>query len=466
MEYFIKGLSKADHKFEKDANDGFSDINIFEALNVEEKENYHSKFIAYLVDIEKGHYQKNFAKIFLEKLGKSLKNTKFENLNVEDIKSIETEACVKDNRRIDILITFKDKRYIIIKNKIYAKDQKNQLKDYISFIRKNIKDVNDCYKNILTIYLHQDADINPSYYSLGGFTIKENLIKDKNENIMSYYLKMDYMWIKEWICQCIKIYEKKSIKNQKFSSDIQNIIFTLKQYKDILQWYITNEYIQRDDVLEFIFSKDIKTKMKNLNNAMILYRYSKNKSELKNLKEEDYKKAKNIIQYKWNSICKTILEEFFDNFEQMEIKISDIIFLANKIEENRVNQGVLVFYPKDYKNESLYPCIYLYFQKSRYDTFGLTFEISNDVEDVEDEKYKQCLKLFKDIKKENVKKYKDHYYCDKLINNQKLEGEYAFIYWLIENENHVKDFIQILNDFFEKELVKETYKDIVNVLNS
>ncbi|WP_415858967.1 hypothetical protein [Campylobacter molothri] len=83
-------------------------------------------------------------------------------------------------------------------------------------------------------------------------------------------------------------------------------------------------------MLEFVFSKDIKTKMKNLNNAMILYRYSKNKSELKNLKEEDYKKAKNIIQYKWNSICKTILEEFFDNFEQMEIKISDIIFLLIK----------------------------------------------------------------------------------------------------------------------------------------
>ncbi|MBZ7955108.1 hypothetical protein [Campylobacter molothri] len=108
----------------------------------------------------------------------------------------------------------------------------------------------------------------------------------------------------------------------------------------------------------------------------------------------------------------------------------------------------------------------LFSKKSSRYFCGLTFEISNDDEDVEDEKYKQCLKLFKDIKKENVKKYKDHYYCDKLINNQKLEGEYAFIYWLIENENHVKDFIQILNDFFEKELVKETYKDIVNVLNS
>lgn len=77
MERFIKKLLKESVKFEQDVNNGLSDINIFEALGVEEKENYHSKFIAYLIDIDKGHYQKIFAKIFLEKLGKSLKNTEF-----------------------------------------------------------------------------------------------------------------------------------------------------------------------------------------------------------------------------------------------------------------------------------------------------------------------------------------------------------------------------------------------------
>ncbi|EPD5832873.1 hypothetical protein ACSCAY_001769 [Campylobacter jejuni] len=49
---------------------------------------------------------------------------------------------------------------------------------------------------------------------------------------------------------------------------------------EILQWYMTDEYTQRDDVLEFIFQDIIK--MQNLKNAMILYRYNKNKSELKN----------------------------------------------------------------------------------------------------------------------------------------------------------------------------------------
>lgn len=97
----------------------------------------------------------------------------------------------------------------------------------------------------------------------------------------------------------------------------------------------------------------------------------------------------------------------------------------------------------------------------------MTFEISNDdEEDIENEKYKECLKLFKDVKEENVRKYQNHYYCDKLINNEKLEGEYAFIYWLIENQNSKKDFIQILNDFFIKKPIQEAYKGINDILNS
>lgn len=54
----------------------------------------------------------------------------------------------------------------------------------------------------------------------------------------------------------------------------------------------------------------------------------------------------------------------FDSFEHKEIKIGDITFIGNKIEENRVNHGVFIFYPVDYKNESIYPCIYIYFKNT------------------------------------------------------------------------------------------------------
>ncbi len=56
--------------------------------------------------------------------------------------------------------------------------------------------------------------------------------------------------------------KKNQPKIKKFILDIQNIIFTLNQYKSILQWYMTDEYTQRDDVLEFIFQNNIK--MQNL----------------------------------------------------------------------------------------------------------------------------------------------------------------------------------------------------------
>lgn len=62
MEKFIERLLEEDIKFEKDVNNGLSDINIFDALNIETKENYHSKFIAYLIDINKRIIIKKFCK--------------------------------------------------------------------------------------------------------------------------------------------------------------------------------------------------------------------------------------------------------------------------------------------------------------------------------------------------------------------------------------------------------------------
>ncbi|HFZ5199283.1 TPA: hypothetical protein ACIK1E_001569, partial [Campylobacter jejuni] len=43
---------------------------------------------------------------------------------------------------------------------------------------------------------------------------------------------------------------------------------------------------------------------------------------------------------------------------------------------------------------------------------------------------------------------------------------YAFIYWLIENQNSKKDFIQILNDFFIKKPIQEAYKGINKFLKN
>ncbi|MCV3336356.1 PD-(D/E)XK nuclease family protein [Campylobacter sp. RKI_CA19_01121] len=65
---FIEKLLRANDKFEENTKKSMSNINIFEALGVEYKENYHSKFIAYLIDPHGDHYQEFFANEFLKKL--------------------------------------------------------------------------------------------------------------------------------------------------------------------------------------------------------------------------------------------------------------------------------------------------------------------------------------------------------------------------------------------------------------
>lgn len=362
MKNFIEELLSVNDKFEENTKKGMSDINIFEALGVEYKENYHSKFIAYLFDPHGDHYQELFANEFLKKLGRYTKAKKFKNLTAHDIESVETEACAKDNRRIDILISLKDKRYIIIENKLYAKDQPNQLKDYIKHIKEKVKNIDDFHENILTIYLHKNEDTEPSKYSLGtknGFKINDDLIYDSNDKKMSYYLKLDYKWIKEWINACIGVCENKVKNNEidkKFKNDMQNVIFTLNQYKNILEWYVTDEYVARDYVLNFL-----KESKENLNNAIKL----KDESDSKDIK---YKKAKEIVEEKWDEICEELVSDFFNELEkefEKERTICGIKWFGCKLNEKRVKYDWFDFYPKIYEDDGndVWPSVGVFLEK-------------------------------------------------------------------------------------------------------
>ncbi|WP_257936668.1 PD-(D/E)XK nuclease family protein [Campylobacter lari] len=372
MKNFIEELLKVNDKFEENTKKGMSDINIFEALGVEYKENYHSKFIAYLIDPHGDHYQELFANEFLKKLGRYTKAKKFKNLTAHDIESVETEACAKDNRRIDILISLKEQRYIIIENKLYAKDQPDQLKDYI----KHIKEKVDFHENILTIYLYKNEDIEPSKYSLGtknGFKINDDLIYDSNDKKMSYYLKLDYKWIKEWINACIGVCENKVKNNEidkKFKNDMQNVIFTLNQYKTLLTWYVAiDDYVAKNYVMEFL-----KSSKENLNNAIKL----KDESDSKDIK---YKKAKEIIREKWDEICEELVSDFFNELEkefEKERTICGIKWFGCKLDEKRVNYDWFDFYPKIYEDDGndVWPSVGVYFRKSDHSGFGLTFKMN------------------------------------------------------------------------------------------
>ncbi|MBX2078982.1 PD-(D/E)XK nuclease family protein [Campylobacter peloridis] len=465
MKEFVKKLLEKEKEFQKNAQEGMSDINIFEALGVEYKENYHSKFIAYLINPNADHYQEIFAKEFLDKLGESVKIDNFSNLQVQDIENVEIEACIKDNRRVDILISLKDERYIIIENKLYAKDQKNQLKDYINHIRKKIKNTDDIYKNILTIYLHMNEEAEPSQMSLGtkyGFKLENNFVLDSNDNKMSHYFKMDYKWIKKWIDKCINTCKSKIEKNEikeRFKNDMQNIIFSLNQYKTLLTWYVaTDDYVAKDYVLEFL-----KSSKENLEKTMILYRHNKNKKDFNDLSDDEYKKAKEIVKDKWGEICEELVSEFFNELEKEFEKgqtICDIKWLGYKLDENRFNYDWFDFYPKIYKDDDVWPSVGVFLGKSEYSDFGLTFKINHNEED---DKYKKFFQN-SNIRNDGIRRSGDHYYYDE-FKNFDFKEKYSFVYWLIKNYGEwMRKFNEILNEFLDKKTIKEVLENINNEL--
>ena len=160
------------------------DFNIFSILRNEYDEvNLHSKFIVEL--LKNKNYGKKFIEIFLEKLEIQVFN--YENINVF------SEYSKGINGRIDILLEFskgKEKKAIIIENKIYAEDQIGQLnRYYYSMINKNYS--ND---ELEIVYLTLDGS-EPNEESTKGLT------KEEKEKIIIISYKENII---EWLNDCIK----------------------------------------------------------------------------------------------------------------------------------------------------------------------------------------------------------------------------------------------------------------------
>ena len=180
------------------------DFNIFSILRNEYDEvNLHSKFIVEL--LKNKNYGKKFIEIFLEKLEIQVFN--YENINVF------SEYSKGINGRIDILLEFsksKEKKAIIIENKIYAEDQIGQLnRYYYSMINKNYS--NDELK---IVYLTLDGS-EPDEESTKG------LSKEAKEKIVIISYKENIIG---WIDNCIKEVAEVPIMRE-----------TLIQYKSLLK---------------------------------------------------------------------------------------------------------------------------------------------------------------------------------------------------------------------------------------
>jgi len=180
------------------------DFNIFSILRNEYDEvNLHSKFIVEL--LKNKNYGKKFIEIFLQKL-------EIQVFNYENV-YIFSEYSKGINGRIDILLEFskgKEKKAIIIENKIYAEDQIGQLnRYYYSMINKNYS--ND---ELEIVYLTLDGS-EPDEESTKG------LLKEAKEKIVTISYKENIIG---WIDDCIKEV-----------AEVPIIRETLIQYKSLLK---------------------------------------------------------------------------------------------------------------------------------------------------------------------------------------------------------------------------------------
>lgn len=180
-------------------------FNIFNTIGLRTEEvRLHSAFLAELLNPQGTHGLSSlFLEAFLKRLGLPndyLDVNKVSNDNKEKIIGPVTE---KEGGRIDIIIE-DGKHAIIIENKIYAEDQKNQLLRYYNYGKEKYQD------GFILIYLTLDGH-EPNKCSLGN--------KRFDYACLSYSYE-----IVDWLEECILIANQKPL--------VESIII---QYKELVK---------------------------------------------------------------------------------------------------------------------------------------------------------------------------------------------------------------------------------------
>ena len=435
---FLNELDKANNAFEEKKSKGFNYFNIFDALDISYKENYHSAFIAYLLNQNAEHFQSVFAQKFIDKIRKDfIDSTKIpkNSLEVSNLE-VKTEAVTdkeKKNRRMDILLSFADSVYFIIENKIYAKDQNAQLYDYVENAHKKIgSKLSEAERanRIVFIYLHPEADALPSELSLAKrskarkkiWSIKDKFICDEKGVRKAYFYKIDYVWIKEWLQSCLKDLRKKA--NSSDENGLNKIVFGINQYLDILSWYINCEFEEENAVKDFILSDSKNTQM-----ALAL------------LRSEENDELQEVVEQNWDSVCEEVIKRFTKNLSKKKIKVANETLSCEAWDEN----GWIFNDGKDsslrfYFGLECESCDIVY---KAYWYYGDKEEDAN-LEGIANE----CKEFFGKV---------SGIHTNKASYTKKISDDSNFAEWIIENEGKAEEiFIAKLKEFAENKAVQET----------
>lgn len=285
---FFEELNKFKEKQQKQKQRGLNDYNLLTTvLNEHDEVRLHSRVIGSLLDVNGLHYQKE---LFLEKFLEISQVTEFKF-------DIHESKLFLEYQNIDLYLT-DGVKHIIIENKIYAGDQKNQIKRYYDTIKDENKDLE--YNDILVIYLSIDR-LQPSNYSLGNLTIKDNYIYNNDEKI-AIFKNINYKnEILNWLDNCLH-----EIQN------ITNLNESIQQYKYVVE-KITNNYKEK-----VMSQKDFLLENNNLKLAIGL--------------EDSIKEAKIEIQFLfWEELQKQLTNNGHQ-FNFVDYK-SNEIDINNKIKE-------------------------------------------------------------------------------------------------------------------------------------
>lgn len=196
---------------------GLNDFNVFTTLLKSSDEvRLHSRFIGALLNKDGLHYQ---GTLFLDKFLDKFKPNNF------DFDAQSSRCSIERENKIDIYLT-DGINHIIIENKVYAGDQKNQIQRYIEHIKYKNKDIDG--SNIWVIYLSLGRS-EPSKYSLGKYTVDKT--KLTHDEFSVHYSNIHYKQnsvesnkIMYWLDDCLK-----EIKN------ITNLFGAISSYKEVVE---------------------------------------------------------------------------------------------------------------------------------------------------------------------------------------------------------------------------------------
>jgi hypothetical protein len=248
----IVGINKHHEEIAKVTGENF---NIFDILNIKLEESTHSNFIAMLLDPDGVHGRDNiFLKYFLEIIGRNTKREDISGFSIENA-TVQTEFSIgpidkecEHGGRIDIAIS-NNKNKIFIENKIYAPDQKHQLRRY----------KNSC-ADAKIIYLTPDGR-KPGNESAKDMTGDEYICISYKDDILDWLEKckketVDYPLLRESVQQYITLI--KSLTGQARSRQMSDeILSVITKDEENLAAYLSVNAINKETVFKYVLKNKI-----------------------------------------------------------------------------------------------------------------------------------------------------------------------------------------------------------------